>query len=47
MNLINEKVHHHQFGEGIVTSQVTDTITIQFSEEYGCRVAHVARADRC
>ncbi|NCB51657.1 MAG: hypothetical protein EOM54_07240 [Clostridia bacterium] len=35
MNLTNEKVHHRQFGDGVVTDQTTSTVTVQFSEEYG------------
>ena len=35
MNLTNKKVHHRQFGDGIVTGQTMSMITVQFSEEYG------------
>jgi len=35
MNIINEKVNHHQFGDGIVTDQTIFRITVRFSEEYG------------
>ncbi len=35
MNLTNKKVHHHQFGDGVVTGQTISTVTVQFSEEYG------------
>lgn len=37
MNLTNKKVHHCQFGDGVVTSQTISTITVWFSEEYGER----------
>jgi len=35
MNLTNKKVHHRQFGDGIVTGQTISKVTVQFSEEYG------------
>lgn len=35
MNLKNQKVHHRQFGDGVVTEQTPSVITVQFSEEYG------------
>lgn len=35
MNLKNKKVHHRQFGDGVVTEQTTSTVTVRFSEEFG------------
>lgn len=35
MNIIKKKVHHRQFGDGVVTSQTTSTFMVKFSAEYG------------
>ena len=35
MNLTNKKVHHRQFGDGVVTGQTISTVAVQFSEGYG------------
>lgn len=35
MNVTNKKVHHRQFGDGVVTGQTISTVTVRFSEEYG------------
>ncbi|NTW70895.1 MAG: hypothetical protein HGA49_01465 [Eubacteriaceae bacterium] len=35
VKVLNNKVHHDKFGEGIVTDQTISKITIQFSEEFG------------
>jgi len=37
MNVTNKKVHHRQFGDGVVTGQTISTVTVQFSEEYGVK----------
>lgn len=35
MNVIEKKVHHRQFGDGIITGQTISMDRVQFSEEYG------------
>ena len=37
MNIINEQIEHLQFGNGKVIGQETDTLSVQFSEQYGVK----------
>lgn len=35
MKLINEPVHHHQYGSGTITDQTMTRVTVEFCEDHG------------
>lgn len=37
MNVINELIHHQQFGSGKVTNQTMNIVTVKFRGEYGVK----------
>jgi ArsR family metal-binding transcriptional regulator len=37
MNLVNEKVVHLQFGEGVITEQTGETACVRFPQPYGIK----------